>query len=185
MALPNLWKLYNLRSSPYSYFQATPTRLFVGRKRERQQLLSTIGGGRSSRQAVAGRPGLGKTTLVQAVKADALAADYWVADELISITPGSSSEVLLGQLLAGAYDAVLACKPDAAGAAVEAAQQLVRSIRLRQGGVSLAVAGFGGGGSRSEAVSTPPVRWCWRVPACSVTCSITPQRRGPKGCSCI
>ena len=162
MALPNLWKLYNLRSSPY--FQttlhqgphATPTRLFVGRKRERQQLLSTIGGGRSSRQAVAGRPGLGKTTLVQAVKADALAADYWVADELISITPGSSSEVLLGQLLAGAYDAVLACKPDAAGAAVEAAQQLVRSIRLRHGGVSLAVAGFGGGGSRSEAVSNPP-----------------------------
>jgi len=128
MALPNLWKLYNLQSSPY--FQATlhqgshatSTRLFVGRGRERRQLLSTIGGGRSSRQAVAGRPGLGKTTLVQAVKADTLAADYWVADELISITPGSSSEVLLGQLLAGAYDTVLACKPDAAGAAVEAAQ---------------------------------------------------------------
>lgn len=160
MALPNLWKLYNLQSSPY--FQAAlhqgstapSTRLFVGR--ERRQLLSTIGGGRSSRQAVAGRPGLGKATLVQAVKADALAADYWVADELISITPGSSSEVLLGQLLAGAYDAVLACKPDAAGAAVEAAQQLVRSIRLRHWGASRSAAGFGGGGSRSEMVSSPP-----------------------------
>ena len=129
MALPNLWKLHNLRSSPYFQTtlhqgsQVTPTRLFVGRQRERQQLLSTIAGGRSSRQAVAGRPGLGKTTLVQAVKADALAADYWVADELLSITPGSSNEVLLGQLLAGAYDAVLACKPDAAGAAVAAAQR--------------------------------------------------------------
>lgn len=75
----------------------TPTSLFVGREQERQQLLSTIGGSRSSRQAVAGRPGLGKTTLVQAVKADALAAGYWVADELISITAESSSEVLLGQ----------------------------------------------------------------------------------------
>ena len=163
MALPNLWKLYNLRSSPYFQTtlhqdsQATPTRLFVGRKRERQQLLSTIGGWRSSRQAVAGRPGLGKTTLVQAVKADALAADYWVADELISITPGSSSEVLLGQLLAGAYDAVLACKPDAAGAAVEAAQQLVRSIRLQGWGIGGTAATFGGSIiSRSATVSNPP-----------------------------
>lgn len=162
MVLPNLWKLYNLQSSPY--FQATlhqgstatPTSLFVGRKQERQQLLSTIGGSRSSRQAVAGRPGLGKTTLVQAVKADALAAGYWVADELISITAESSSEVLLGQLLAGAYDAVLACNPDAAGVAVEAAQQLVRSFRLQGGGVNLSVAGFGGGASRSAVISNPP-----------------------------
>ena len=103
MALPNLWKLYNLQSSPYCQAtlhqgsKVTPTSLFVGREQERQQLLSTIGGSRSSGQAVAGRPGLGKTTLVQAVKADALAAGYWVADELISITAESSGEVLLGQ----------------------------------------------------------------------------------------
>ena len=162
MALPNLWKLYNLQSSPY--FQdtlhhgapATPTRLFVGRKRERQLLLSTIGSNRNSRQAVAGRPGLGKTTLVQAVKADALAASYWIADQLISISPESSSEVLLGQLLAGTYDAVLSCKPDAVGSAVKAAQQLVRSFRQQHGGVSLSVAGFGGGVNKSEVISNPP-----------------------------
>jgi hypothetical protein len=75
MALPNLWGLYNLRSSPYfqatlrSDTEATPLGLFVGRERERQLLLTTIGSTRSSRQAVAGRPGIGKTTLVQAVKA--------------------------------------------------------------------------------------------------------------------
>ena len=151
-----------MRSSPY--FQdtlhqganATATGLFVGREQERRQLLSTIGGSCSSRQAVAGRPGIGKTTLVQAIKADALAADYRVANELISIAAESSSEVLLGQLLAGVYDAVLACYRDAGGAAVETAQQLVRSFRLRSGGVNLSVAGFGGGGSRSQVVSNPP-----------------------------
>jgi hypothetical protein len=76
MALPNLWGLYNLRSSPFSQAtlradsQVTPLHLFVGRQRERQLLLTTIGSSTSSRQAVAGRPGIGKTTLVQTVKAD-------------------------------------------------------------------------------------------------------------------
>jgi hypothetical protein len=58
MALPNLWSLYNLRSSPF--FQATlradsqamPLHLFVGRQRERQLLLTTIGSSASSLQPV-------------------------------------------------------------------------------------------------------------------------------------
>ena len=149
MALPNLWGLYNLRSSPF--FQATlradsdatPLRLFVGRQRERQLLLTTIGSSASSRQAVAGRPGIGKTTLVQTVKADTQAEGYWSSDEIIPISAEGASEQLLGQLLSGVYDAVLANCPTAAGPEVEAAQQLVRSMRLR-------------GGSQSESVATPP-----------------------------
>lgn len=149
MALPNLWGLYNLRSSPF--FQATlradsqamPLRLFVGRQRERQLLLTTIGSSASSRQAVAGRPGIGKTTLVQTVKADAQSEGYWSSDEIIPISTEGASEQLLGQLLSGVYDAVLANCPTAAGPEVEAAQQLVRSIRLL-------------GGSQSESVATPP-----------------------------
>ncbi|MFM9047227.1 MAG: hypothetical protein ACKOOH_06155 [Cyanobium sp.] len=49
MALPNLWGLYNLCSSPFfqatlrADSQATPLRLFVGRQRERRLLLTTIG----------------------------------------------------------------------------------------------------------------------------------------------
>lgn len=162
MALPNLWGLYNLRSSPYfqatlrSDTEATPLRLFVGRQRERQLLLTTIGSSRSSRQALAGRPGIGKTTLVQAVKADAREAGYWTSAEIISLGSEDSSEDLLGRLLNGAYDAVLASFPTAAGPAVEAAQQLVRSFRLRGGGFSASAWGFGAGGSRSESVSTPP-----------------------------
>ena len=162
MALPNLWSLYNLRSSPYfqatlrADSQATPLRLFVGRQRERQLLLTTIGSSASSRQAVAGRPGIGKTTLVQTVKADAQAGGYWSSDEIIPINAEGASEHLLGQLLSGVYDAVLANCPTAAGPEVEAAQQLVRSIRLRGGGLSLSAFGLGVGGSQSESVATPP-----------------------------
>jgi len=142
MALPNLWGLYNLRSSPF--FQATlradsdatPLHLFVGRQLERQLLLTTIGSSASSRQAVAGRPGIGKTTLVQTVKGDAHAEGYWSSDEIIPISAEGASEQLLGQLLSGLYDAVLANCPSAAGPEVAAAQQLVRSIRLRGAGFS-------------------------------------------------
>ncbi len=162
MALPNLWGLYNLRSSPF--FQATlradsqamPLSLFVGRQRERQLLLTTIGSSPSSRQAVAGRPGVGKTTLVQTVKADAQGGGYWSSDEIIPINAEGASEHLLGQLLSGVYDAVLANCPTAAGPEVEAAQQLVRSIRLRGGGFTVSAFGFGAGGSQSESVATPP-----------------------------
>jgi hypothetical protein len=162
MALPNLWGLYNLRSSPYfqatlrSDAEATPLGLFVGRERERQLLLTTIGSTRSSRQAVAGRPGIGKTTLVQAVKADAQEAAYWTSSEIMSLGSEGSSEDLLGRLLHGAYDAVLASFPAASGPAVEAAQQLVRSFRLRGGGFSASAFGFGAGGTQTEGVSTPP-----------------------------
>lgn len=61
MTLPNLWRLYNLLSSPFVQAtlrqdsEATPLSLFVGRQNERKHLLTAIGGSRSSRQAVAGR----------------------------------------------------------------------------------------------------------------------------------
>ncbi len=167
MALPNLWGLYNLRSSPFfqatlrADSQTTPLHLFVGRQRERQLLLTTIGSSTSSRQAVAGRPGIGKTTLVQTVKADAQTEGYWSSNEIIPINAKGAgaegaSEHLLGQLLSGVYDAVLANRPTAAGPEVEAGQQLVRSIRLRGGGFTVSAFGFGAGGSQSESVATPP-----------------------------
>ncbi len=133
-----------LQPSLLPYFQATlrqdseatPLSLFVGRHEERQRLLTAIGGSRSSRQAVAGRPGIGKTTLVLAVKADALAAGYWTSAEIIPISADLTSEELIGQLLAGAYDSVLASSAQASGPAMVAAQQLVRSMRLRTKGAA-------------------------------------------------
>jgi hypothetical protein len=93
---------------------------------------------------------------VQTVKADAQAGGYWSCDEIIPISAEGASEHLLGQLLSGVYDAVLANCPTAAGPEVETAQQLVRSIRLRGGGLTLSAFGLGLGGSQSESVATPP-----------------------------
>ena len=168
MALPNLWKdFFNLKSSPY--FQdplqkdsATKSlKLFVGRKKEQKELLTTIGSSDSSRQAVAGRPGVGKTTLIQVIKNKASEAGYWVADEFISITM-KSSEVLLGQILAGVYDAI-----NSAGhgtdndPAVQEARQLVRIAKLKMQNINInasgSVPGFslGVGGGSSETISIP------------------------------
>jgi hypothetical protein len=93
---------------------------------------------------------------VQAVKADAREAGYWTSSEIISLGSEGGSEDLLGRLLNGAYDAVLASFPAASGPAIEAAQQLVRSFRLRGGGFSASAFGFGVGGTQTEGVSTPP-----------------------------
>jgi hypothetical protein len=98
---------------------------------------------------------------VQTVKDDAQAEGYWSSDEIIPISAKGAgaegaSEHLLGQLLSGVYDAVLANCPTAAGPEVEAAQQLVRSIRLRGGGFTVSAFGFGAVGSQRESVATPP-----------------------------
>ena len=171
MPLPNLWKDYfNLKSSPY--FQ-TPLQkgsatksldMFVGREREKLQLLTAIGSSDSSRQAVAGRPGVGKTTLVQVVKNKASKEGYWVADDLIPVTTESSG-MLLGQLLAGVYDAVNSNSASCGGdthPAVTEAQPLVRIARLQLGNTSMNVSGLvlglrlGASDSSSETISIPP-----------------------------
>lgn len=161
-ALPNLWHVYNLRESPY--FQATlggdqdryPLSLFVGRRAEAKRLLEAIGSSGSSRQAVGGAPGVGKTTLVQSVKSDALQAGYWATDRLVPFYPEDTSDAVLGRLLSGLYEAVLTARPSAASnPAMQAAQQLVRVSRLESGGVSLSILGIGGGVSRGAAAATP------------------------------
>ena len=102
MDLPNLWHVCGFRSRPYFQDElqegstTNPLTLFVGRETEKRLLLATIGSGANSRQSVAGFSGVGKTTLVHAVKAEARKANYCVADNYISITPQHSSDVLLG-----------------------------------------------------------------------------------------
>lgn len=161
-ALPNLWHVYNLRESPY--FQDTlggdpdryPLSLFVGRDAEARRLLATIGSSASSRQAVGGAPGVGKTTLVQNVKAEALHGGYWATDRLVPFYPDDTSEAVLGRLLSGLYDAILTARPmTSSNAAMQAAQQLVRVARLESGGMSLSVLGVGGGVSRGVSAATP------------------------------
>ena len=160
----NLWDSFNLKSSPYfqtALEKGSETKslnLFVGRQKEQRRLLTAIGSSDSSRQAVAGPPGIGKTTLVEVVKNEASEVGYWVADDIISVTTESSG-MLLGQLLAGVYNAVDLASHGANvkdDPAVKEAHQLVCAVRLRNTSMNVMVAGVGGGGGRSEMISNPP-----------------------------
>lgn len=160
--LPNHWNLFNLRESPY--FQSTlgesaaryPLSLFVGRDTELRGLLAGIGGAGSSRQAVGGAPGVGKTTLVQSAKATALANDYWTTQGRIPFYPDDTVERVLGRMLEGIYEAVLTARPHTAEQpAMQRAQQYVRAFRLSGGGGSISVAGVGASLTRSTSAVTP------------------------------
>jgi hypothetical protein len=161
--LPNLWRINNLRESPY--FQETlggeplrqPLSLFVGRTRELKQLLTTIGSSASSRQAVGGPPGIGKTTLAQAVKAEAIRGGYFATDGILPFYPNDTADLVLGRILGAIYDALLTARPHTAETTpMQEAQQMVRALRLRSGGGSFSVLGVGGGATISHSAVTPP-----------------------------
>lgn len=161
--LPNYWNLFNLQENPY--FQTTlgesgvryPISLFVGREVELKGLLAGIGGAGSSRQAVGGAPGVGKTTLVQLAKAAAVASGYWATQGVIPFYPDDTPERVMGRVLEGVYEAILTARPEAADQpAMQRAQQYVRAFRLVSGGGGVSVAGFGASASQSTAAVTPP-----------------------------
>ena len=162
MALPNAWEICGFRSSPY--FQdaleensdTKSLKLFVGRQKELRQLLFTIGSSDSSRQAVAGFPGVGKTTLIQVVKAEVKKANYCVANKYISITERHNSDVLLGQLIYGIYVAILACKSSLAkDQAMEEARHFVEVTQSRNISGSISAMGIGVGLGSSKTTSNP------------------------------
>lgn len=163
--LPTLWNLYNLTGSPF--FQGTletharssrPLSLFVGREQELATLKSTVFGAaeQGSRQAVAGMPGVGKTTLVQELKAVLLDNDYFTTDDLVAIQPHDTTESLFGRVLGAVYDTILANRPHTADhPAMRDAQVLVRATRLSGGGGNLSAFGFGGGATKTHTIISP------------------------------
>ena len=161
MISANLWESCDLKSSPFQEplqkdLETKLLELFVGRHQERRKLLTKIGSNFSSRQAVAGRSGVGKTALVQVTKADAKNAGYWVADDLVSITLEHNSNILLGQLVAGIYDAILACNNNfKENSVMQEASQLVNAIRLQNTNIGVSVMGSGGSLGISENISNP------------------------------
>lgn len=162
-SLPNYWNLFNLQESPY--FQDTlgetgarfPLSLFVGRDVETNRLLAGIGGASSSRQAIGGAPGIGKTTLAQLVKATAVEHGYWATNELLPFYPDDTTQRVMGGVLGGLYDAIVTARPHAAEhEAMQTAQQYVRAFRMTGGGASVSMFGVGGGATRSSSAVTPP-----------------------------
>ncbi|MDB4915253.1 MAG: hypothetical protein JWM95_2897 [Gemmatimonadetes bacterium] len=163
--LPTPWNLYNLQASPF--FQeslesgdksARPLNLFVGRRTELKRLLDGIHGAgeNSSRQAVAGAPGVGKTTLVKELKALALENGYLATDELVPILGDDTPERLFGRVLSVLYDTILANRPNSGdNPAMQAAQVLVRVARLGTGGASISAFGIGAGVTKGVSISAP------------------------------
>jgi len=159
--LPNLWNFFNLQASPYwqdplgDGDPAHPLSLFRGRDRQLQQLLDglTGAGQSSSRRAIAGEPGIGKTTLIKQFKARALALGYLTADGFVAIMADETADGLFGRVLSAVYDIILANRPATVdNQAMQDAQVLVRASRerLRGGGFSAG----GSGASASQSVTT-------------------------------
>jgi hypothetical protein len=164
--LPNTWNLYNLKSSPY--FQATldgehdeserPLRLFVGRHGELAKLNNDIVGSANgaTRHAIAGAPGVGKTTLVQALKAHLRPGGYFSTVTHVSMLPDDTAGTLLGRIVASVYETILVNRPMTAGnPAMQAAQAMSRVTRSGSRGLNISAAGFGLGASSATSNSVP------------------------------
>ena len=165
-ALPTPWNVYNLAQSPF--FQQPlesgeqtprPLSLFVGREAELKRLRGTIHGAgeNATAQAIAGAPGVGKTTLVKELKALALDDGYLTTDSYVAILPNDTPGELFGRVLGALYDTILANRPQSAdNPAMADAKLFVRATRLASGGVSLPIPGLGGiGASRGVSAVLP------------------------------
>ena len=153
--LQNLWHTYNLRRSPF--FQETLGQenepdhsldLFVARKQDARQILTAIASSSSSREVVTGMPGVGKTTLTQYVKAQAIAHGYLSVSTPISLANTDNSDRLLEKLLSYVYEALITherAKAILKHEAVDTARQIVRVFKFRDLSAQLNVLGSGGG----------------------------------------
>lgn len=163
--LPTPWNVYNLAGSPYfqEALEATehtprPLSLFVGRQAELDRLQTTIraAGWNSTRQAVTGAPGIGKTTLVKELKALALADGYLTSDTLVPILGGDTPKSVFGRVLGALYDTIIANRPMAIdNQALKDAQVLVRATRLGTGGGSISLFGAGAGVTQGATALIP------------------------------
>jgi hypothetical protein len=164
--LPTPWNVFNLVASPFfqqplefGEYTPRPLTLFVGRTKELAKFEGTIHGAdqNGTVQALAGAPGIGKTTLIKELKAKLASDDYFTIDAVVPILPNDTPESLFGRTLGSLYDTILANRPMTSGhAAMMDAQLVVRATRIPTGGLNLTVPGLGGiGATRGTAVSTP------------------------------
>jgi hypothetical protein len=106
MGVTNIWHVMNLTSTPF--FQDPlvpgenaqhPINLFVGREKEARYILDGIGSSQHSRHVIQGAVGVGKTTLLQYVKAEAAKAGYLVDADAVAVTSAATADELRLRIL--------------------------------------------------------------------------------------
>lgn len=161
MTVRNVWFLFNLKESPF-YQESLQVgdgprpveRLFVGRQKDVTRILNTIGsGGGSSRQAISGAPGVGKSSLAQYIKAQASASGILSTPDPVALGHADDLDTVATRILGYVYQAIVA-NGDAETRrqdAVEDVRQLVRTFRTTalSGGISTPVGGLSLGGSKT------------------------------------
>jgi hypothetical protein len=131
------WRRFNLRASPFfneplGVSDARPLHLMVGREAEVEHMLRSLRGSGSSRQMVMAAPGVGKTTFVERVKADAASAGFLSRRDPVPVVGPGGTQGLLIRLLSYLHDVLQAAYPHpgtpiAASAELLAGAQALRS----------------------------------------------------------
>lgn len=157
MGVTNIWHVMNLSSSPF--FQDPlapgekayhPISLFVGREDDLRYVLDGIGSDRHTRHVIQGRPGVGKTTLVQFIKASAAEDGYLADADAVEVTSAATADQLRMKILISAYNALVAHNPALANhPQMQEIRQLLGVGRGRSFNVSLGLPGIGSAGAGS------------------------------------
>ncbi len=155
----DLWRLFNLRDTPY--FQEAlrpgdgsryPVEWFIGRSVEANRLTRTIlGHSGSSRQTIRGSVGVGKSTLAQHVKAVLAPELLYSNPDAVSLGHADSADEVCIRILSYVYETLIATarERDKLAAlerceAVQTARHLVRVFRETTGltgGVNVPIVG--------------------------------------------
>jgi AAA ATPase domain len=105
MDVSRLWEPYGLRSSPFFQDELKPTdgdhpmSLFVGREEELRRIERRVVSDPHTRTIVEGDPGVGKTSFVNRVKADAAALSVATYEHPIRITQETSLATFVADVL--------------------------------------------------------------------------------------
>lgn len=151
-----LWEPFGMRSTPFFQEELRPTAgdehpisLFVGREAEVRRVVRRIRSDRSSRTIVEGEPGIGKTSFVNRVKAEAAAIGVATHEHPVRVTSDTTRASFVGDVLRA-----LARIRIAGGGASRAGDEFwERTVRRLEGGEmhggGVSAAGFGASVSRA------------------------------------
>ncbi len=161
--LDNIWELYGLKENPYST-QAilviggtVPIDSFVGREEQAIRLKKIIGSKGGSRTLVYGDVGVGKTSFVNVVRAQAYGKGFFTPFKEIAVIESWDMSEFIGNTLGAIYSSckLLGEKKPISGKTFSKLEQLFEIAREEKE-IGLSLAGFGGNyAARKSTHGTP------------------------------